>query len=326
MNPYPGLQKPGCGSSNTVPLISVVICTYNRFKYLLKAIRSVLDQDYPKDRYELVVIDNASTDSTADQVSPFFEAGLLRYVLEPKLGISFARNKGWREAAGRYIAYLDDDAIASTGWLKAIEKAFELTPNAGAVGGRVDPIWEVKRPDWLSEDLVKSLGVIDWGVKPKIISDLRMEWLVTANMAIPASVVAEVGGFETRLGRVGNTQVRGEDTFFQKQVIRQGYPCFYYPDMVVAHHVPASRLHKQWFRKRYYTQGIANALTRLVEENSSGLRRIPMVLSSISKLIYSPQDLLRIMLPAKTSRRFSKKCLSLIKLGYIIGLLTAERR
>ena len=326
MNPSAERQNPGVGAYHTAPLISVVICTHNRSKYLLKAIRSVLGQDYPEDRYELVVIDNASTDSTADQVRPFLDTGRLRYVLEPELGISFARNTGWREAAGRYIAYLDDDAVASPGWLSAIEKAFQFAPDAGAVGGRVDPIWEAKRPDWLADDLVESLGVINWAEKPKIIPDLRMEWLVTANMAVPASVVTEIGGFETRLGRVGKTQVRGEDTFFQKQVIRRGYPCYYYPDMVVRHHVPASRLNKQWFRKRYYTQGIAKALTRMVEEKPSVSRRISMVLSIIFKPVPSQPSLLWIMLPAGTPRRFSKKCHSLIILGHITGLLTGRRR
>lgn len=314
------------GSTNSVPLISVVICTHNRANYLLKAIRSVLDQTYPKNQYEIIVIDNASKDSTADKVRPFSEAGHLRYVHEPELGISFARNTGWRVAAGRYIAYLDDDAIASSGWLSAIERAFQLTPNAGAVGGRVDPIWEAKRPAWLADDLVMSLGVIDWSEKPKIIPDLRMEWLVTANMAAPAAVLAEIGGFETRLGRVGKTQVRGEDTFFQKQVLSRGYSCFYYPDMVVGHHVPVSRLNKPWFRKRYYTQGIADALTQLVEEEPSGTRRVFMALAMIFDLVGSPGKILNIVLPAMSPSRFSKKCLSLIILGHITGLLTAKRR
>jgi glucosyl-dolichyl phosphate glucuronosyltransferase len=173
---------------------------------------------------------------------------------------------------------------------------------------------------------VMSLGIIDWAEKPKIIPDLRKEWLVTANMAVPAAVLAEIGGFETRLGRLGKTQVRGEDTFFQKQVIRRGYPCFYYPDIVVGHHVPASRLNKPWFRKRYYTQGIADALTQLIEEEPSGARRVSMVLSLIFDLMLSPGKILNIVGPARNPGRFSKKCLSLIILGHITGLLTAKRR
>jgi glycosyltransferase involved in cell wall biosynthesis len=326
MKSYVEFQNYGFRAPNRTPIISVVICTYNRVEYLLRAIKSVLDQDYPDDQYELVVIDNASTDSTADQVRPFFEAGRLRYIHEPELGISAARNTGWREATGHYVAYLDDDAIASPGWLPAIEKAFELTPNAGVVGGRVDPIWEVERPDWLDEELVLSLGVIDWGEKPKLIPDLRMEWLVTANMAIPRSLIMDIGGFETRLGSVGKMQVRGEDTFFQKQVIRQGYPCYYYPDMVVKHHIPASRLNKQWFRNRYYTQGITNALTKIVEEEPSVAGRLNMALSMFFKLIRFPGNILNILLPSSKLIPFSNKCLSWIYLGYITGMLTAERR
>jgi glucosyl-dolichyl phosphate glucuronosyltransferase len=321
--PITGQRDP---RSDTPPLISVVICTHNRSKYLLKAIQSAVNQTYSKDEYEIIVVDNASTDSTADLVRSYQDVGNLRYIYEPKLGISFARNTGWHVAAGRFIAYLDDDAIASPEWVSAIDKAFKMTPSAGAVGGRVDPIWEVKRPDWLEDDLVMSLGVINWSDKPKIIPDLRMEWLVTANMAVPTDVLAKIGGFNTMLGRVGKTQVRGEDTFFQKQIIRRGYYCFYFPDMVVRHHVPASRLNKLWFRKRYYTQGIADALTQVIEEEPSAIRRVSMVLSMMMDLILSPGKLLNLLLPSTNPIRFTKKCFALITLGHITGLLTAKRQ
>jgi len=310
----------------SAPLVSVVICTHNRANYLFKAIQSAVNQSYPKNDYEIIIVDNASTDQTADLVRKFHDVGNLRYVHEPKLGISFARNTGWNVAAGRFIAYLDDDAVASPEWVSAVERAFKLAPSAGAVGGRVDAIWEAKRPEWLEDDLVMSLGLIDWSDKPKYIPDLRMEWLVTANMAVPAAVLTEIGGFETRLGRVGKTQVRGEDTFFQKQIIRRGHPCFYYPDMLVGHHVPASRLNKPWFRKRYYTQGIADALTQMVEEEPSVTRRMSMALSMTVDLILSPGKILSLVLPAMSPSRFTKKCLALITLGHITGLLTARRQ
>jgi len=326
MEPLPHHPDRSGGDAGAAPHISVVICTHNRSAYLQKAVRSVLGQDYPTDRYELVVVDNASTDSTADQVRPLSEAGRLRYVLEPKLGISFARNRGWREAMGRYVAYLDDDAVAGPGWLRAIEEAFRAAPEAGAIGGRVDPIWEAKRPDWLDDDLVVSLGIIDWGEEPKTLPDPRMEWLVTANLAVPPSVMADIGGFETRLGRVGDKLVGGEDTFFQKELMRRGFPCFYYPDMKVTHHVPASRLKKRWFLRRYYSEGICKALMKRIEDRPSVARRMSMALSSAFKLLMSPVDMLSILLPAGTPRQFSRKCHSLIRLGYIAGLLAPQGR
>jgi len=95
----------------TVPRISVVICTHNRGFYLRKAITSVLAQDMPASEYELIIIDNKSTDDTA-QVVASFAAANVRYIHEPQLGLCFARNTGWYSAAGTYVAYLDDDAIA----------------------------------------------------------------------------------------------------------------------------------------------------------------------------------------------------------------------
>src|SRR5262249_46367751 len=143
----------------------------------------------------------------------FDSAGNVRYISEPKIGASIARNTGWRSARGRYIGFFDDDAIACEGWLAGIVEAFATTPNLGIVGGRVDPIWEAPRPAWLSDDVALSLSVLDWSSVPKIIEDSSVEWLISANMAVPACVLAEVGGFHPRLDRYGTRLLSSGDVF-----------------------------------------------------------------------------------------------------------------
>jgi glycosyltransferase involved in cell wall biosynthesis len=158
-----------------IPTVSVVICTNNRSAHLKKAIHSVLKQDISSSKYEIIVVDNASSDDTAEAVECFESEKTIRYVYEKQLGLCNARNTGWQCARGRYVAYLDDDAIANPGWLSAIENAFIIEPDAGVVGGRVEPIWKGNRPLWLSDDIAVSLTIIDWSESSRIITDVRLQ-------------------------------------------------------------------------------------------------------------------------------------------------------
>jgi glucosyl-dolichyl phosphate glucuronosyltransferase len=109
------------------PLISVVICTRNRARLLNRALISLVEQAFPRRDYEILVVDNQSTDRTYEIVKQFQEKGV-RYLREDRIGSSVARNTGWSNAAGRYIAFFDDDGIASPEWLAAIREGFSSGP------------------------------------------------------------------------------------------------------------------------------------------------------------------------------------------------------
>ena len=304
--------------------ISIVICTHNRAGYLSQAIESVINQPLPGD--EIIVVDNGSTDKTRLAVQHFEGRSNIRYVFEPKLGLCHARNTGWRNANGQYVAYLDDDAVASPGWLGAIRDAFTMMPSAGAVGGRVEPIWLGKRPDWLSDEIAMSLTIVDWSNQPKAITDIRTEWLVGANIAFPAKVLAELGGFEPRLGRAGRNLLSGEEIFIQNQIIQHGYSCLYYPQMAVRHLVHASRLNKQWFRRRYYWQGISDAVMYCIQNSPSGKQRLLHALCRARRLFRSPQRFRDFLVSTDDPERFMHMCFLLIEIGYVAALFGLARR
>jgi glucosyl-dolichyl phosphate glucuronosyltransferase len=307
------------------PLISVVICTHNRAARLGPAIRSVLGQDAAGIPFELLVVDNGSTDATRQTVEAF-AAAAPRYVFEPELGLCHARNTGWRGAAGRYVAYLDDDALAEPGWLRAIADAFETSAGVGVVGGRVEPIWEGPRPAWLSDEIALSLTIVDWSPAPHVITDLRRQWLVGANMAVRADVVREVGGFHPRLDRVGSRMLSSGDVYLQKHIVARGYRCLYAPAMAVRHAVPASRLTKGWFRRRYYSQGLSDAMMQLLDGRSSARARARTAARMAARLLTRPRDLRALLLPTSDPERFTRKCFAWITIGHVAGLLGAVRR
>ncbi|MBV8883192.1 MAG: glycosyltransferase family 2 protein, partial [Chroococcidiopsidaceae cyanobacterium CP_BM_RX_35] len=184
-------------------LISAIICTHNRANYLAKAIQSLVEQSIPNEYYEIIIVDNCSMDITKDVVEKFSKYITIRYVYESMLGLCYARNTGWHNAKGKYVAYLDDDAIACSHWLEKIIEVFgAVTPRPGCVGGMVKPIWEASRPSWLSDELAPSLTVIDWSDTPHVILNLSKQWLVGANIAFPREVLEQTGGFVSGLGRV----------------------------------------------------------------------------------------------------------------------------
>jgi glycosyltransferase involved in cell wall biosynthesis len=312
--------------SKAGPEFSVVICTHNRAGYLDRALESVAAQDLEPSRYEVLVVDNRSTDDTVQVVERSALGGKIRYVFESTLGLCHARNRGWREARGRYVVFLDDDAVASPGWLRAVEEAFATYPGAGVVGGRVDPIWEAAPPTWMSPDVSLSLTILDWGPTPKVIADLRSEWLVGANLAIPRGVLEDVGGFHPGLDRVGTAMLSSGDVFLEQQIVARGYLAVYYPTMAVSHVVPASRLRKGWFRRRYYWQGISDAVMRLIATSPSPGDRLRLAFGMLGRLLRSPNQLRDWLLPTDDPARFTQKCWTWIAVGHIAGLLGAARR
>ena len=307
------------------PLVTAVICTHNRADYLCNAIDSVLAQEADGFGYELLVVDNASTDRTASICADYGGRPNVRCIREPELGLCRARNTGWQAAAGRYVAYLDDDAVARPGWMRAIADGFRRSPEPGVVGGPVRPIWEAARPRWLADELAVGLTIIDWSVVPKLIPDLHLEWLVGANMAVPARVLREIGGFHPSLDRVGRRMLSSGDVFLQQQVLGRGLDCLYHPDMAVDHLVPVSRLCQDWFVKRYYWQGVSDAVMQLLAERPARGRRAVLALRRAVGLLRSPRIQRALCYRGEDPARFTARCFALIELGHVAGLAWTAR-
>jgi glucosyl-dolichyl phosphate glucuronosyltransferase len=304
------------------PLISAVICTHNRARYLKGAIESLLDQDLGADAYEIVVVDNRSTDTTPEVVRGY--GGRVRYIHEPNLGLAHARNTGWRTARGRWVALLDDDAIAHPTWLRAIVEVFEtVRPEPGCVGGSVNAIWEAPRPRWVSDELLKSLAIIRWTDAAHAISDLSREWLAGVNLAVARVVLEEVGGFVAELGRSGTRLLSSEDVFLQRQIMATGRAAWYDPRVKVAHRIAAERLRPQWFRQRYYAQGLSDAKMRLLQGRLRAPGRVQAAVREAISLLRRPSEVAALFRRADDPAAFTAHCFALIRLGHIAGLLGA---
>lgn len=310
----------GVAAGAVGPAISAIICTHNRATYLPAAIESVIGQDLPATAFELIVVDNCSTDDTRRVVSRY--GARVRLVEEAELGLSHARNAGWRAARGTWVALLDDDAVAKPGWLRALLRAFEeVEPTPGCVGGRVTPIWEAPRPEWLSDRLALNLTMIDWTDTPHPIVDLTREWLAGANLAFPRAVLERTGGFSTRLGRIGSRLLSGEEILLQRRLLAEGHGCWYEPRAEVGHRIPPDRLRPGWFRRRAYSQGLSDALIWHMESVVGRGERRLRIQREIGPLMAGWFAIPGFLRTVDDPQRFEDHCGLLWRLGHLRGLL-----
>ncbi|MGF7206204.1 glycosyltransferase involved in cell wall biosynthesis [Skermanella aerolata] len=270
-----------------MPKIAAVICTYDRYDVLEKAIDSLRQQTLSKDIYEVIVIDNLpSTQNFKHYSELFHNKDNIRYMAEPMAGLSSARNRGLAECRSDIIAYMDDDAIAANTWLAEILTAFELYGDAaGIVGGRVRPIWDVPRPPWLDDTMLGHLSVVDWGGENARIAE-SAEWFAGTNISYRAALLREHGGFTLGLGRNGQTaSLLGNEEIAVTNSIRDaGYLAIYAPDVVVDHLVPLSRLNRGWFRKRAAWQAVSDFLMQDHAADANALEAWEGLVKYISSL------------------------------------------
>lgn len=238
------------------PLISAIICTHNREEYLGAAIDSLLEQDFAD--YEVIVVDNASSDRTRNIVDQRLDNSRLNYVYEPVLGLSVARNTGAATASAAILAYLDDDAVASPRWLKTIYEAYQSNEKLAIAGGKVTLLWPdgITSPSWLSPDLAGNLGAYDLG---ETLIEIQNPGLTPRglNYSIRRTFLDKIGGFDVNLGRVGKNLLSNEELHMTELALQDGWQVAYLPDALVAHNVAPERINKRWFLNRGWWQGIS---------------------------------------------------------------------
>ncbi|MBW2998102.1 glycosyltransferase [Candidatus Woesearchaeota archaeon] len=231
------------------PIISAIICTYNGGTYLKHSIKSLLNQSLSKEKYEIIIIDNNSTEDIKKIVKKYKD---IKYFLEKRNGLSNARNLGIKKAKGKYIAYLDDDAIASKDWLKEIIYSFEeIKPTPMCVGGQISLLLEKKRPKWLSNKIIKIYG------KLKLKNGfLKKHFLYGSNFAFNKSVFDKIGSFSRRFGLGSEKNLLGEDDEIQLRLIRNNFKIYYYSNIKTKHIVKKSKMNKKWIEERFQNSGI----------------------------------------------------------------------
>jgi glycosyltransferase involved in cell wall biosynthesis len=238
---------------------SVVICTRNRSAALREACLGALACTSPDGGWELVVVDNASTDDTLTVARAVEQerADLVRVVQEAEVGLSAARNAGIRSARGELILFLDDDALPAPGWVRALAAGLG-EPRVLCAGGPVEPVFRGELPVWFSGRYLPYLTVWDLGPKPVRLA--YNEYPRGANIGFRREAFDRFGPFSPHLGRRGASLLSCEETELCLRLERGGGEILYVPEARVRHLTNVTRLTPRWLERRFAAQGRSEAI------------------------------------------------------------------
>jgi glycosyltransferase involved in cell wall biosynthesis len=250
------------GASNVE--VSVVISTYDRCDRLRLAIESVLNQVGGSPKFELIVVDNNSTDDTRRVVEELMRTSAnLRYVFELQQGVSHGRNAGIAHARAPIVAFTDDDVRVAPDWLQVISAAFAAHPEVDFVGGKVLPEWPSPPPAWLTKTHWAPLALTDFGDDAFMVNYQRPLCLVSANLAFRRKAFEMVGLFDPTFQHQRGAVSSGEDHDLELRLWRAGRQGMYVPKMVVTADVQPNRLERAYHRRWHRDHGtLATRLLR----------------------------------------------------------------
>ncbi|MDC7676439.1 glycosyltransferase [Asticcacaulis machinosus] len=240
--------------------ISVIMCTRNRAEQLRRVLETAAAMTVPNGlEWEMVLVDNGSSDHTAEVVSRFSDRIPIRYVLEAKAGLSNARNRGVAEAAGEYICWTDDDVLIDPNWLSAYADAFQRHPEATVFGGVIEPVTEIELPKWWQDNrelLASVLAARDFGPDEVELSVEEDRLPYGANYALRADEQRR-HLYDPGLG-VGPQHKRlGEEVAVIRAVMAEGGGGggVWVPGARVRHIIPAARLTQDYVGSYYRSVG-----------------------------------------------------------------------
>jgi glycosyltransferase involved in cell wall biosynthesis len=303
-------------------MLSVIIPTRNRARLLRSALQSLLKQTLPADEFEVLVVDNGSSDDTREVVDGLLgQPCEVRYLFDPTPGLHVGRHLGLKEARGDVLVYADDDIEATPTWLEAIRDCFRV-PGVALVGGNNYPKFEGPPPSWLQKlwqvpsfggQAITSLSVLELPAGQRPLSPYLV-W--GCNFSIRKQVLLDAGGFHPDGMPEEEIRFRGDgETHVSAHVAKTGLMCLFDSRASVYHAVPNTRMSFDYFRKRSFNQGISESYTRLRNREISAAAHeslLEAAVSAVRNLCKRARDLL----PRDRELRMLDRC---VRDGYREG-------
>lgn len=237
--------------------ISAIISTYNRSQFLEGLFESILQQNIDTSYYEVVIVNNNSTDDTELKCRQFIAANpsiRIKYVKERQQGLSFGRNRGIKESEAEYLTFLDDDAVLTPNFMEETVTFLDAHPEVSAIGGKILLKYLCEKPSWSNPYMASLFGFFDKGDKSK---QFTTDYFRGSNMSFRADLFQNYDAFNTKLGRVGRQLYGNEEKelFFRLQSGSE--KMWYVPQAVVLHLVPVERTSPDFIKKQAIGTGIS---------------------------------------------------------------------
>ena len=233
------------------PFLSVVVCTKNRAKLLDLCLASLISQKSSRHPFEIIVVDNHSTDGTKNIVRSLIKKyPAIKYLEYRGHSVSAARNKGWNAARGTFVAFIDDDAVAHKNWIKSIFNFAARHHSIGIFGGPYASDTDGRAHSWLPKQYVELFN----GTKEKELP-IGREWLSGTNLIVRKDVLAKLRGFDEKLMFADGSFVFGEETKLLSVARTYGERVYYVPRIRVVHHTDLRKYSLRWQLQKYFRMG-----------------------------------------------------------------------
>ena len=229
-------------SQSFLPFFSIIIPTYTRPERLAGCLHSLAYLDYPRDHFEVIVVDDGSLTLPETVVADFFSLFDIVLLTQTHAGPAMARNSGAARARGEILAFTDDDCEPAADWLRTLAKRFTATPNC-AIGGRV--LNRLPNNPFSSASQI----LIDYLYNYYNSVPHRARFLTSNNLALPTDMFRAIEGFDSYF-----PYAAGEDREFCDRWAHHGYGIIYAPEVVVRH---SHFLRFQTFCKQHFNYGRA---------------------------------------------------------------------
>ena len=247
--------------------ITVAICTWNRSRLLRQTLDHIAQMQIPDGtQWELVIVDNRSTDDTRAVIETFNDRLPVQYVYESEQGHSASRNCAVDHATGDYIIWTDNDVIVDRGWLAAYADGFLRHPQAGYFGGKIVPVFESENPAWLDAMWDTCRAVYAW----RDLGDDEMQlasgdFPYGANFAIRSDLQRRFR-FDISRGRNAHGMIGDDEIQVLRQIAAAGHHGIWLPHAKVQHFISDDRATPQFVQQYFVGQGHTNIRQGKVEK------------------------------------------------------------
>lgn len=236
-------------------IFSIIIPTYNRLHDVEEALVSILNQSIASESYELIIIDSG-TKNIEFLTQKFKKNSNVHFILNAEKGASVQRNIGIEKAKGENLVFLDDDAIVDKNWLESYKEYFHL-PDWGVLAGRIEPLWGENVKNYhKNSDFIKNMySLFDLGENVR-----EIDYGFSCNYLIKKEAFDQVGGFDLKIGRIGDDRILYGEDVLVCEAIKQTHINYYIPNATVFHKVHNYRLTWKWLISRAYAGGLTKAI------------------------------------------------------------------
>ena len=247
------------------PAFTVAVCTRNRWARLQVTLECLRRQSWAG-AWELLVVDNGSTDRTASDLPPLLAAFPVpaRVLVQPRSGVAAARNMALAAAGAPWLLFVDDDTSFGPGWLATLAAEVAKAPGVVAVGGRIEAGLPPDMESWLarvySVRVGGPAGCFDLGEERLALPSPAAQHLpFGANMGLEVAAARRAGGFDEALGWGGSKNLPGEETELVERMLAAGGRALYLPQPAVTHHLDPAAVSLQHFLNYHFRVGLYRA-------------------------------------------------------------------